>query len=185
MSFQIKNCSVFDVDVEAYCNTINVVGVMGAGIAAVFKTRYPEMFKAYQDECAVYGIKPGDCWTYKDTTSGKYLLNLAVKRDWREWATQDWISQSVKSLKLEILERDIKSIALPVLGGKNGRRGPKGPVAGMAQPLEREQMKEWLTSELTRFANRFSLDVYLCVPDETPTPTKRLKIVSSEFFNLK
>jgi O-acetyl-ADP-ribose deacetylase (regulator of RNase III) len=90
MSFQLKTCSVFDIKAEAYVNTVNVVGVMGAGIAAEFKKRYPNMFKEYQTECLMHGIKPGDCWTFKDE-SGVILLNLAVKRDWREWATKEWL----------------------------------------------------------------------------------------------
>jgi len=159
---------------------------MGAGIAKEFKTKYPEMYKEYQAECLMHGIKPGDCWTYKDA-SGAYLLNLAVKRHWKEWGTKDWIEQSFKSFKLEVLEHKIQSVAIPLIGGKNARRGPWGMVNGFTPPPLRDDLKAWLTRELTKFADTFEIDVYLCIPDETPVVTKedRIKLMAKEFFNLK
>lgn len=186
MSFQLKACSIFDVPVEAYVNTINTVGVMGAGIAKEFKTKYPEMFKEYQAECLLHGIAPGDCWTYKNA-DGIYLLNLAVKRDWREWATKEWIELSLKSFKLEVLERQIKSVSMPLIGGKNGRRGPWGTVNGFTPPPMRDEIKEWLVKEMTKFADTFKLDVYLCIPEEKVVETKedKIRIMAKEFFNIK
>ena len=37
--------------VDIRVNTVNCVGVMGAGVALAFKRRYPEMFKEYQILC--------------------------------------------------------------------------------------------------------------------------------------
>jgi len=187
MKFQLKTCSIFDIkDVDAYTNTINCVGIMGAGIAAEFKKRYPTMFKEYQEECLIHGIKPGDCWVYSDV-SGVDLLNLAVKRDWREWATREWLEQSLKSFKLEVLERRIKSVALPLLGGKNGRRGPWGSVKDFTPPPQPEELKTWLVKELTKFSETFDLEIYLCIPDDKPVETQsdRIKIAAKQFFNLK
>jgi len=187
MSFQLKTCSIFDIKAEAYVNTINCVGVMGAGIAAEFKKRYPNMFKEYQAECLMHGIKPGDCWTFQDTESKAFLLNLAVKRDWREWTTKEWLELSLKSFKLEVLERKIKSISMPLLGGKNGRRGPWGVVNGFTPPPNHDELKEWLIKEMTKFANNFNLEIYLCIPDDVPIITKsdKLKATAKQFFNIK
>jgi hypothetical protein len=159
---------------------------MGAGIAKEFKTKYSEMYKEYQAECLLHGIKPGDCWTYQNA-DGIYLLNLAVKRDWREWATKEWIELSLKSFKLEVLERQIKSVAMPLIGGKNARRGPWGQISGLTPPPTRDELKAWLVKEMTKFADTFNLDVYLCIPDEKPVETRedRIKIMAKEFFNLK
>lgn len=185
--FHLEDKSVFDIKTDAYVNTINCVGAMGAGIALEFKSRYPEMYKEYQSECLLHGIKPGDCWTYKDEKSDVYLLNLAVKRDWKEWATREWIEQSVKSLKLEILEKDIKSVSMPLIGGKNARRGPKGAIEGYSLPPSPEELKRWLTQEMTAFANKFDVDIYLCIPEEKTTENKkdRIKELANSFFNLK
>src|SRR5258706_2094165 len=128
MSFTIINQSIFDVTADALCNSVNVHGIMGAGIALQFKKRYPKMFADYKEKCQAKTIKPGDCYVYRDTDNQVYLLGLAVKNDWKFWSTLEWMEQSLKSLKLVILENDIKSVNLPLIGGLNGRRGPYGKV---------------------------------------------------------
>lgn len=185
MSFHIKNCSIFEIKAEAYVNTINTSGAMGAGIALEFKKRYPEMFGKYQESCLLKEIQPGDCWNYNH--NGIYLLNLAVKRNWKEWSTQEWIEQSLKSFKLEVLERKISTVAMPLIGGKNARRGPWGPVRGMTQPMQREDLQKWLVKEMTAFSNNFSLEIFLCIPEEKPkiTPSDKIRLVASQFFALK
>ena len=35
-------------DAEALVNTVNTVGIMGKGIALMFKEHFPDNFKAYQ-----------------------------------------------------------------------------------------------------------------------------------------
>lgn len=158
--------SLFDVPADAYVNTINCVGVMGAGIALEFKNRYPLMFEAYKLACLQHRIRPGDCYTYY--ADGIYILGLAVKDDWRHWSTLEWIESSIKSLKLTLLEHDIKSVNLPLLGGKNGRRGPYGKVSGFTPPPDRVELKSILQNELGPFADKFGIDITLCLPDEAP-----------------
>ena len=103
--------SIFDTPADAYVNTINCIGVMGAGIALEFKNRYPKMFEHYREQCRKHAIKPGDCYSYYDDEHHVWLLGLAVKDDWRHWSTLEWVESSIKSLKLTILENDIKWIA--------------------------------------------------------------------------
>jgi hypothetical protein len=38
--------NLLEADVEALVNTVNTVGVMGRGIALMFKERYPDNFRA-------------------------------------------------------------------------------------------------------------------------------------------
>jgi hypothetical protein len=124
------------------------------------------MFNDYKEKCNQHLIRPGDCYIYRN--DDKYLLGLAVKDDWRHWSTLEWIESSIKSLKLTILENDIKSVNLPLLGGKNGRRGPLGKVEGYTIPPEREELKALIQKELEPFANKFNVDINLCIPDERP-----------------
>jgi hypothetical protein len=160
--------SIFDTPADAYVNTVNCVGVMGAGIALEFKKRYPKMFEHYKEQCAKHALRPGDCYSYFDEEHHIWLLGLAVKDDWRHWSTLEWLESSIKSLKLVILENDIKSVNMPLPGGKNGRRGPYGKVIGFTPPPEREEIKTLVTTELSRFAEKFGVDINLCLPDEAP-----------------
>jgi O-acetyl-ADP-ribose deacetylase (regulator of RNase III) len=40
--------SLLEAEVEAVVNTVNTVGVMGKGIALMFKERYAENFRAHR-----------------------------------------------------------------------------------------------------------------------------------------
>ena len=42
---------MFETSADIRINTVNCVGVMGAGVALAFKNKYPEMFKNYQHDC--------------------------------------------------------------------------------------------------------------------------------------
>ena len=44
--------NIFNTKAQTIVNTVNCVGVMGKGIALVFKLRYPNMFEIYQDYCS-------------------------------------------------------------------------------------------------------------------------------------
>ena len=52
--------NLLDAPVEALVNTVNTVGVMGKGIALMFKERFPANMRAYAEAC-----KQGDVVTGK------------------------------------------------------------------------------------------------------------------------
>jgi len=170
MSFSILSQSVFDTPADAYVNTINCHGIMGAGIALEFKKRFPDMFVHYKFQCDQHKIKPGDCYTYWDDERHVWLLGLAVKNDWQHWSTLEWIEQSIKSMKLVILENDIKSVNMPLPGGKNGKRGPYGKVPGMNPPPCGDSLIEIVKGNLENFSNKFGIDINLCIPVEAVKP---------------
>ncbi len=111
--------SLFDVDVRAYVNTVNTAGVMGKGIAAEFKRRYPEMFVWYTIGCRDKHVVPGrvSVWPAGD----KLVINFVTKEHWRNPSRLEWISTGLDDLARVILERNIESIALPALGCSNGK----------------------------------------------------------------
>lgn len=49
--------SIFNQNVQTIVNTVNCVGVMGAGIALECRLRYPEMFEDYVNRCQKKGSK--------------------------------------------------------------------------------------------------------------------------------
>ena len=176
MMFKVLEKSVFDVKPVmglALVNTVNCVGVMGAGIALQFKKKYPQMFDDYARKCKQAEIRPGQCYTYFDKSNSLHLLGLAVKDDWRQWSTLEWIEQSIQSMKLVILENDIQVVNLPLPGGKNGRRGPYGPVQKMTPPpADTQELKDIVQGYLEPFAKKFKVTVNLCIPSDTPLEPK-------------
>jgi hypothetical protein len=179
--FTIIYKSLFDVPSEALTNSINCVSTMGAGIALEFKKRYPDMFNDYKIKCFSGKIKPGDCYVYIDKPTGIYILGLAVKGDWKYWSSKEYIKMCLKSLKLTLLENDIKSVNIPLIGGSNGRRGPNGKIPGMEPPPEKEELKEFLREELEPFSNKFNISIRLCIPDGAP---KKPELDLTQFFSI-
>lgn len=179
--FTISYKSIFDTCVDAYVNTVNTMGIMGAGIALEFKNKYPLMFEDYKEKCRKKELHPGDCyiWHNDDSDNFHYVFGLVVKDDWRHWSTLEWIESSIKSLKLAILENDIKSINIPLPGGKNGRRGPYGKVEGFTPPPSRDELKSLVEKELRLFAEKFDVTIKLCLPDDAP---KKIEKTLEDFF---
>ena len=51
MAIKYINGNIFNSKCQTIVNTVNCVGVMGKGIAQVYKLRYPRMFAEYKEHC--------------------------------------------------------------------------------------------------------------------------------------
>jgi O-acetyl-ADP-ribose deacetylase (regulator of RNase III) len=110
-------------ETEALVNTVNTVGVMGKGIALMFKEAFPENFRAYSVACKKQEIEVGHIFATerKDLVGGpKWIINFPTKKHWRNPSKMDWIKDGLQDLVRFIREHKIKSIALPPLGSGNG-----------------------------------------------------------------
>jgi O-acetyl-ADP-ribose deacetylase (regulator of RNase III) len=110
-------------DTEALVNTVNTVGVMGKGIALMFKEAFPENFRAYAAACKKHEIKVGRVFATerRDLVGGpKWIINFPTKQHWRNPSKIEWIRDGLQDLVRFICEHKIKSIALPPLGSGNG-----------------------------------------------------------------
>lgn len=108
---------------EALTNTVNIVGVMGKGIALQFKKAYHNNYKAYVEACKKNEIKIGKLFVFKDSnlTSGeKYIINFPTKKDWKKPSEYSFINSGLDDLIRVLKEYKIKSIAIPPLGAGNG-----------------------------------------------------------------
>lgn len=111
--------NIIEADAEALVNTVNIVGVMGKGVALQFKLAFPEMFKAYQRACRSHEVQLGKMFVYvQPSISGpdRIIINFPTKNHWRENSQISYIKDGLKSLIQEVKNRKIKSIAIPPLG---------------------------------------------------------------------
>ena len=83
MAVTIINGNIFNSKAQTIVNTVNCVGVMGKGIALVFKLRYPSMFEQYQKYCAQHLIEVGKLWIYKGEETDPWVLNFPTKTHWK------------------------------------------------------------------------------------------------------
>lgn len=109
-------------DVEALVNTVNCVGVMGRGVALQFKRAFPDNFKAYAERCKRSEMRPGEVFVFEPESLGgpRYIINFPTKRHWRGKSRPEDIESGLESLVDAIVERRIRSVALPPLGSGLG-----------------------------------------------------------------
>jgi O-acetyl-ADP-ribose deacetylase (regulator of RNase III) len=114
--------NLLDAHVEAVVNTVNTVGVMGKGIALMFKERFPENFKAYAAACKAGEVKVGRMFITPGVELGGplWIINFPTKEDWRRPTKLQWVQSGLDALKDAILKKGIRSIAIPPLGCGNG-----------------------------------------------------------------
>lgn len=110
---------MFETPVDIRVNTVNCVGVMGAGVALAFKQRYPEMFRDYQRDCKDGRVMAGAMHVWR-SLSGDWIINFPTKRDWREPSRYEDIDSGLDALRRYLDGVGPVRIALPALGCGHG-----------------------------------------------------------------
>lgn len=119
---QFLQGNLLDAEVEAVVNTVNTVGVMGKGIALMFKERFPENYKAYAAACKEGKVQVGAMFVTAgvELDGPRWIINFPTKKHWRQPTKLEWVRTGLEALKKELQEKKIRSIALPPLGCGNG-----------------------------------------------------------------
>ena len=112
------NGDLFRSPAKVLVNTVNVVGVMGKGIAKDFKLIYPEMFQEYQRLCESKQLDIGRVSLYR--TPHKWVLNFPTKKHWRQPSKLEYIDAGLKAFVRGYASNAITSVAFPPLGCGNG-----------------------------------------------------------------
>lgn len=115
--------NLLDASVEALVNTVNTVGVMGKGIALMFKEAFPENTKAYEVASKRNEVRVGHMFVTERShlfSGPKWIINFPTKEHWRNPSKIEWIESGLIDLKRVIEQENIRSIAIPPLGSGNG-----------------------------------------------------------------
>ena len=73
---------LFETKAQTLVNPVNCVGVMGKGVAAEFKRRFPAMFNDYAARCERKQVRLGEPYLYHDLASQR-IVNFPTKDHWR------------------------------------------------------------------------------------------------------
>ena len=119
-NIKIVRGNIFNTKAQTVVNTVNCVGVMGKGIALVYKLRYPQMFDIYQDYCKRHLISIGKLWLYKGDGTDPWVLNFPTKFHWKYPSKIEYIEQGLKKFVDTYDKCGITSVAFPMLGTHNG-----------------------------------------------------------------
>lgn len=175
----IDNISIIDGDMffsrmQTLTISVNIIGIMGKGIASRARYQFPDVFVYYQDLCKRRELKMGTPVLYKrdisaneflsadylDNEESTWFLLFPTKTHYKYNSDPTGIEQGLIWLKKNYEELGIKSIALPALGCGLGNLlwseiGPimvkylrelKIPVA-IYLPREKEIESKYLTKE--------------------------------------
>lgn len=113
----------FEFDADIRINTVNCVGVMGAGVALAFKKKYPDMFKEYVQQCKSGQIRPGkpSIWHSGDMLSkGIEVINFPTKNDWKKPSEYEYVESGLRWLANYLSKREGLVVTLPALGCGHG-----------------------------------------------------------------
>lgn len=114
--------NLLEAPVEALVNTVNTVGVMGKGIALMFRDRFKSNFKLYAAACKAKQVQTGRMFVTETGELGgpRWIVNFPTKQSWRSPSRLEWIIDGLQDLKRFLVENHVKSVAIPPLGAGNG-----------------------------------------------------------------
>lgn len=143
---------------QTLVNTVNCVGVMGKGIAAAFKKRFPQMFDDYVAHCERGEVQLGRPYLWRG--DAVWVLNFPTKGHWRAVSRLKDIEQGLEFLAAHYEDWGIRSLAVPPLGCGHG--GLDWSVVGPT---------------LHRHLDRLTIPVALYAPHGTPEPQMQLSFL--------
>lgn len=136
--------NVFTVDAQTVTCTVNLVGVMGAGVAKEYKQRYPEAFSKYRIACG-RGFKVGQL-LLQHLNDGRFGLCFPTKQHWKNPSQLEWIESGLIKLVETYKRFGITSLAITPLGCGNGQLDYETQV----RPL------------MFKYLNQLDIPVFIC-----------------------
>jgi O-acetyl-ADP-ribose deacetylase (regulator of RNase III) len=114
--------NLLDAQAEALVNTVNEVGVMGKGIALMFRDAFPHNTEEYERAAKAKAINVGKMFVTQNPSYSRprWIINFPTKKHWRQPSRIEWIRSGLLDLVKVVKELGIKSVALPPLGCGNG-----------------------------------------------------------------
>ena len=110
--------SIFESPAQTLVNTVNLVGVMGKGIAKEFKHRFPEMFDEYKRLCDLDKLQIGTLHLWRG--GDVWVLNLPTKTTWRMPSKIEYVEMGLEKFVETYEKLGITSVSFPPLGCGNG-----------------------------------------------------------------
>lgn len=151
--------TVFNTPAKTIVNTVNCVGVMGAGIALEFKLRFPQMYEDYKEKCNKNLVRIGRPYIYSHSDD-LWILNFPTKKHWRNKSEIEWIEAGLKYFSNNYSKVEIKSVAFPKLGTNNG---------GLDWKDVKDLMEKYLSD--------LDIDIYICLNEKNEAEGTEKKMV--------
>lgn len=119
MTIEIIKGNIWNTNCQVLVNTVNCEGVMGAGMALEARLRFPEMYYKYREVCEKGLLEVGKLLLYKESKP-YWILNFPTKNKWKLPSKEQYLIAGLEKFVTTYQEKEIHSIAFPILGGQNG-----------------------------------------------------------------
>lgn len=110
--------NLFDSSADILCHQCNCQGVMGSGVAAEVKKRYPEVFKVYRHEYETNGLELGKV-VFAKNIHGQMIANLLAQDkfgyDGQQYTRYDKLQECLDSVKTVMKEQSLTTVAFPYM----------------------------------------------------------------------
>ena len=112
---KIKYGDLFTTDEQVIGHGVNTKGVMGAGVAAIVRDKFPETYRAYKYDCMWGLLVPGEA-APGPHENGKVIMNIASQMNPGPNATYTLLERSMVFAVGLLRSAGIKSMAIPQIG---------------------------------------------------------------------
>ena len=113
---EYRDGDLFEAGIPVLAHGVNLWGFMGSGIAREFRSRWPEMYAEYQEQCREGVLTLGRYheWTapYKSVT----VFNLATQPAPGPYATVGAVREATGRMLSRAQEERVKAVAVPRIG---------------------------------------------------------------------
>ena len=100
---------------DALCNPVNLVGVMGRGLALQFRTRWPDSYRAYRAALTSGLLRKGRVHAHR-LRDGRHVLHCPTKDHWRDPSPIALVGATIDAIGPCCVRHGIRSVAVPPLG---------------------------------------------------------------------
>jgi O-acetyl-ADP-ribose deacetylase (regulator of RNase III) len=105
---------------DAIAHGVNCKGVMGSGIAVVFKNKYPEMYSHYAKACKGNFLLPGQVIPWRTGSSGLWVYNVASQYWPGAYARQEYLKAGLQWVRFHMEHGGLNNLGLPRIGAGIG-----------------------------------------------------------------
>ena len=130
-------------DEDAFANPVNLVGVMGRGLAKAVADRWPACVPAYRRALTTRTLSEGQVTAWQRPDGG-WVLQAPTKRHWRQPSPIRLVTATIDAIGPICEAHGIKRIAVPPLGCGLGGLEPAAVLPHMIEAARRHPEITWV-----------------------------------------
>jgi O-acetyl-ADP-ribose deacetylase (regulator of RNase III) len=114
MKIEYIEGDLFETDIKHILHGCNAKGVMGGGVAAIVRAKFPAAYKAYIDHMNKHGLKLGEIILAEQ--NGKVIINAITQENFGGGRTRYVSYDAVAEVMRKVNELGIQKVAMPLVG---------------------------------------------------------------------